>query len=129
MEDHSVLIQILQNVALPIVTAVIGWFAKVFRDRQKKEKDILANVEQILGIQKKFIEEQSIANEEMTKTNKRLEAKLDRKNKAIRKANWCKYTNEGDGCPVLVEEEKHDGYATACENCKYNQEEDAKVQN
>lgn len=129
MEDHSALIQILQGFVLPIITAIIGWFAKVFRDRQKKEKDILANVEQILGIQKKFIEEQSVANEEITKTNKRLEAKLDRKNKSIRRANWCKYTNEGEGCPVLVEEEKHEGYMKECEHCQYNQEENAKVQN
>lgn len=126
MEDHSALIQILQGFVLPIITAIIGWFAKVFRDRQKKEKDILSNVEQILQIQKKYIDEQKDTIVESNNLNKRLEAKLDKKNRSIRRANWCKHTNDGDGCPVLNEEEKNDDTISSCETCKYNTEKDAK---
>lgn len=125
MEDHSALIQILQGFVLPIITAIIGWFAKVFRDRQKKEKDILSNVEQILQIQKKYIDEQKDTIVESNNINKRLEAKLDKKNRSIRRANWCKHTNDGDGCPVLNEEEKNDDTIPSCDTCKYNSDKNA----
>lgn len=122
MEEPSVIITIMQNIALPIVTAVGGWFASVWRTKQKKEKDVLENVSQILELQKTYIAEQDSENRKTRDMNKRLEAKLDSKNRAIRKANWCKFTNEGDGCPVLNQEEKNDGY-NKCETCQYNKDE------
>lgn len=121
MEQAPVYITLLQTVVLPIITAVLGWFGNVFRTRQKKEKDILENVQQILHIQKSYIEEQQSTIVECNNVNKRLEAKLDKKNKSIRRANWCKFTNEGEGCPVLNEEEKQEPAEQACDACKFNE--------
>ena len=112
-------LDIAREVLLPILTAVGGWFASIWRSKQKKEKDILENVSQILALQKAYIAEQDDENKKTRDINKRLEAKLDGKNRSIRKANWCKYTNEGDGCPVLNQEEKNDG-EDKCETCKYH---------
>ncbi len=111
----------LKDIVLPVVTLVFGWFAKVFRDKQKKEHDILDNVQQILDMQKKYIEQQQSLIKELNeklrekdqtiedaqKLIKRVEAKLDRKERSIRQANKCKYTNEGGGCPVLRYDEEH----------------------
>jgi len=130
MEETGILLPILQGVVLPIITAVIGWFANVWRNKQKKEKDILTNVQQILTIQKEYIAEQQGTIVETKNMNKRLEAKLDKKNKAIRKANWCKYTNAGDGCPVLNEEEKNDDtIEPVCNACQFKLDENAESKN
>lgn len=110
---------ILTNVGVPIATAVGGWFASVWRTKQKKEKDVLENVTQILEMQKKYIAEQDEENRKTREYNKELEEKLNGKRRSIRAANWCKYTNEGDGCPVLNEEKKCDD-TDRCATCKYN---------
>lgn len=126
MGDNSTVVALLQYVALPAFTAVGGWFASLWRNRQKKEQDVLSNVKQIIDIQKKYIEEQQATIVETKNINKRIEAKLDKKAKAIRKANWCKYTNEGDGCPVLNEEERlerDDDNHSKCETCIYQKSE------
>ena len=115
---ESTVLEILERAVLPILTLIGGWFAHLIRSKQKKEHDILENVMQILNMQKEYIAEQDVQNKETRDINKRLEAKLDKKNKSIRKANWCKYTNEGDGCPVLVNEEKFE--EDKCETCKYH---------
>lgn len=117
--EHTIVVDILERVGIPILTLFGGWFAHLFRTRQKKEQDILSNVQQILAMQKQYIAEQDEENKRTRDINKRLEAKLDGKNKSIRKANWCKYTNEGEGCPVLNQEEKNDG-EDKCETCKYH---------
>lgn len=121
MGETSILADILQNIGLPLVTAIMGWFGNVWRNRQKKDKDILDNVTQILDIQKKYIEEQQGTIEETRTMNKRLEAKLDKKSKCIRRANKCKYTNMDDGCPVLLLEEKYDE-TPECDTCHLNKE-------
>ena len=119
--EGTTIVDVLQNVGLPILTAVGGWFASIWRTKQKKEKDVLDNVTQILDMQKAYIAEQDEENKKTRDMNKRLEAKLDGKNRAIRKANWCKFTNEGEGCPVLKQEEKNDGdHYDQCETCKYH---------
>lgn len=115
---------VLENCVLPIVTLILGWFGNVWRNKQKKEQDILSNVQQILNIQKDYIAEQQSTLQDAKNVNKRLEAKLDKKDRAIRKANGCKWTNDGDGCPVLGEVDRlEDHYVTDCEHCKYHQEE------
>ena len=77
-----------------------------------------------LNIQKDYIAEQQSTLQDAKNVNKRLEAKLDKKDRAIRKANGCKWTNDGDGCPVLGEVDRlEDHYVTDCEHCKYHQEE------
>ena len=53
---------------------------------------------------------------------KRLEAKLDKKNKSIRQAFKCQYSNEGDGCPVLNEDENSDPCQDKCATCTIKKE-------
>jgi len=110
----SVYIEILRDVGIPILTLIGGWFAHLFRTKQKKENDILANVQQILQMQKEYIADQDAENKKTRDMNARLEKKLDDKRESIRKANKCKYTNEGEGCPVLIHEDYLD---EKCQEC------------
>ena len=122
MESDPLYLEILRDIGVPILTLIGGWFAHLFRTKQKKEQDILSNVQQILTMQKAYIEEQAGTIKETKDMNKRLERKLDKKDKSIRKANICKFTNEGEGCPVLNQEER--GEYDKCEGCEYNKKED-----
>ena len=47
---------------------------------------------------------------------------IEEKNRSIRKANWCKYTAQDRGCPVLHSEEEFDlKNNPECADClKYN---------
>lgn len=110
----SVVIELLERVGIPTLTLIGGWFAHVFRSKQRKEQDILSNVQQILNLQKEYIAEQDSENKKTRDMNARLEKKLDDKRESIRQANKCKYTAEGDGCPVLVHEDYLD---EKCRNC------------
>ena len=121
MGETSILSEILQNIGLPLVTGIMGWFGNMWRSRQRKDKDILDNVIQILDIQKKYIEEQQGTIDETKKMNKRLEGKLNKEYKCMRQAFKCKYSNVGDGCPVLLLEERYDN-DTVCEDCKLKKE-------
>lgn len=114
MGETSILSEILQNIGLPLVTGIMGWFGNMWRSRQRKDKDML-------DIQKKFIEEQQGTIEETKKMNKRLEDKLNKEYKCVRQARKCKYSNVGDGCPVLLLEERYDN-DTVCEDCKLKKE-------
>lgn len=102
---------------LPVVTALVGWFSSAYRTKQKKEKDTLDNVQQILDIQKTYIADQQNELRGMRANNRKISEILEAKNRSIRKANKCKYTNEGSGCPVLHSEEEND---KACETCALN---------
>lgn len=112
------------DILIPILTLIGGWFAHLIRSKQKKESDILANVQQILSLQSKYIEKQDAENKKTRDMNARLEKKLDDKRRSIRQANRCKHTNEGDGCPVLNMEEKFETCNLDCSNCKIKEEED-----
>ena len=114
MGETSILSEILQNIGLPLVTGIMGWFGNMWRSLQRKDKDML-------DIQKKFIEEQQGTIEETKKMNKRLEGKLNKEYKCVRQARKCKYSNVGDGCPVLLLEERYDN-DTVCEDCKLKKE-------
>lgn len=118
MEGSSV-IELAQNVFLPALTCVGGWFANAWRSKQKKERDILDNVVQIMEMQKKYIADQDADIKRTRDINKRLEAKLDKKNKSIRKAFNCKFSNEGEGCPVIIEDETSDPCYDKCDNCQF----------
>lgn len=108
------------NVVLPIATAFIGWLGSSYRNKQKKEGDILSNVERIVAMQDAHIQKAEATLLKSEKVIQRLEAKLDRKNKSVRAANKCKFTNEGDGCPVLAQEEKNEHiYDAPCDKCEY----------
>ena len=119
MESSSIVLDILREVGIPILTLIGGWFAHLFRTKQKKEADVLANVQQILQMQKEYIADQDAENKKTRDMNARLEKKLDDKRESIRKANHCKYTNEGDGCPVLAHEDYLD---EKCKSCKHFEE-------
>lgn len=111
------------QIALPVVTTLVGWFSSSYRNKQKKEGDILANVERIVAMQDAHIKKSEEAIIKSDKLVQRLEAKLDRKSKSVRAANKCKFTNEGDGCPVLIQEEKNEHcYGIDCATCTHNNE-------
>lgn len=113
----AIVVEILERVGVPILTLFGGWFAHLFRTKQKKEQDILQNVMQILDLQKKYIADQDSENKKTRDVNMRLERKLDDKRDSIRQANKCKYTAEGDGCPVLKHEDLLD---ERCKTCTLN---------
>ena len=77
MGETSILSEILQNIGLPLITGIMGWYGSMWRSLQRKDKDML-------DIQKKFIEEQQGTIEETKKMNKRLEGKLDKEYKCVR---------------------------------------------
>ena len=112
--EGPVLVDILRDVALPAGTAIIGWFASVWRSKQKKEADVLDNVSQILEMQRNYISEQDEENRKTRETNRLLAKKLDDKRESIRRANYCRFTSEGEGCPVLRHEDELDDQ---CQNC------------
>lgn len=109
------------QIALPVVSGLVGWFTSAYRNKQKKEGDILDNVQRIIDIQDAHIKKSEQALEKSENLNKRLEAKLDRKSKSVRAANRCKHTNEDGGCPVLAQEEKNEHcYDIECAECEHH---------
>lgn len=127
------ILDVLSTVVVPIATAALGWLGSAYRNKQKKEGDIMANFKQMMSIQNDFIsglkaniDERDSALLESKHVNQRLEAKLDRKDKSIRKANFCKFSNEGNGCPVLLQEEKNCGehHENLCDNCEHRNDTD-----
>lgn len=104
---------------LPIATAAIGWLTSSYRNKQKKENDTIANFQLMRDADKEFMSDLKNELMESKKMRQRLEAKLDRKNKSIRKANNCPHTNEDGGCPVLNQEEKNE-QVYDCESCEHH---------
>ena len=106
---------------LPCVTCLVGWLASAYRNKQKKENDTIANFQLMRDADKEFMTDLKNELVESKNLRKRLEAKLDRKNKSIRKANNCPHTNEGDGCPVLNQEEINERvYDEGCRLCEHH---------
>ena len=122
MEGVPWIIDAVKDVVIPFLALVGGWFGHMFRSKQKKEQDILSNVQQILTMQQSYIAEQDGRNKKNVDMIARLERKLDGKRESIRKANGCKFTNEGDGCPVLHNEDRLDD---KCRECVLNKDENA----
>lgn len=106
---------------LPVVTALLGWLGSAYRSKQKKESDTIANFQLMRDADKEFMTDLKEELIESKNMRKRLEAKLDRKNKSIRRANNCPHTNEGDGCPVLNQEDANEKiYDDECVICEYH---------
>lgn len=104
---------------LPIIMGIAGWLGNGYRNKQKKESDIITNFKAMRNADREFIEECRKDLKESRDMNKRLEAKYNRKCKSVRAANKCKFTNEGDGCPVLEQEDKNERiYDIECANCQ-----------
>lgn len=109
---------------LPIVTLVLGWLTSSYRNKQKKENETITNFQLMRDADKEFMTDLKNELVESKNLRKRLEAKLDRKNKSIRKANNCPHTNEGDGCPVLIQEEANEKvYDEGCRLCEHHSHE------
>lgn len=110
---------------LPIIMGIAGWLGNGYRNKQKKESDIITNFKAMRDADREFIEECRKDLKESRDMNKRLEAKYNRKCKSVRAANKCKFTNEGDGCPVLEQEDKNERiYDIECANCQNINEQD-----
>lgn len=113
----STMKDLLIDFALPILTACIAWFANAYRSKQKKEKDILDNVQQIIDMQKEYI----TGLEDTLKRNRNLvskiEAKFERKCASVRKAYGCKVPSEE--CPVLISDARLNSIESECEKCEH----------
>lgn len=108
---------------LPIVTLILGWLTSSYRNKQKKENETITNFQLMRDADKEFMTDLKNELVESKNMRKRLEAKLDRKNRSIRKANNCPHTNEGDGCPVLNQEEVNEKvYDEGCRLCEHHSE-------
>jgi hypothetical protein len=109
----------LVDFVLPIIMGIAGWLGNGYRNKQKKESDIITNFKAMRDADREFSEECRKDLKESRDMNKRLEAKYNRKCKSVRAANKCKFTNEGDGCPVLEQEDKNERiYDIECANCQ-----------
>lgn len=107
------------QIVLPIVSALVGWLTSSYRNKQKKESDIIVNFQAMRDADREFIEQCRADLKESRDMNKRLEAKYNRKCKSVRAANRCKFTSEGDGCPVLTQEENNERiYDAECAICE-----------
>lgn len=108
---------------LPIVTLILGWLTSSYRNKQKKENETITNFQLMRDADKEFMMDMKNELVESRNLRKRLEAKLDRKNKSIRKANSCPHTNEDEGCPVLNQEEANERiYDEGCRLCEHHSE-------
>lgn len=119
--DNALLSEIITKGVFPVVTGLLGWIYSNYRNKQKKEADIITNFKAMRDADREFIEECRADLKESRDMNKRLEAKYNRKCKSVRAANKCKFTSDGDGCPVLAQEERNEHiYDLECENCEHN---------
>lgn len=108
-------------VVSPIVGGVVGWLGNNVATKRKKESEIIANFQAMRDADRVFIEECRADLKESRDINKRLEAKYNRKCKSVRAANKCKFTDKGNGCPVLAQEEKNEHiYDIECVDCEHN---------
>lgn len=114
------------EIAVPVLMLVLGWVTNAYRNKQKKERDILDNVQQVIDIQNAHIErcDQMLQRRDKLLQDKeddyrKLEAKYEHKVKAVKEAYDC----EGDTskCPVLAYD-KNNHICDTCElknpNCK-----------
>ena len=87
------------QIATPLTAGVLGWLTSAYRNKQKRENDIIDNIQRILDIQDKKITEQ----------DKRIGA-IESENRQfrwiIRQAYGCKTAN--NDCPVLSEQYRID---------------------
>lgn len=116
--------EILIQVVVPIALGLLGWFGNAYRNKQKKEKDVLDNVQQVLDIQNKQIEKQNEYIEKQDKALERMTERDERKRESIKKAYKCKVPSED--CPVLIHDaQSHAADYDKCATCEYKK----KVQN
>ena len=103
---------------LPILTGLLAWFGNAYRNKQKKEGDILENVQRIIDMQNAHIErcDQMLKRrdellQERETDYRKLDSKYEHKVKAVKEAYDCKYVSHG--CPVLLYDKANYG----CDEC------------
>lgn len=105
---------------LPIFTALIAWLGTAYRNKQKKEGDVLDNVERIVDMQNEQIKRQDGIIDRYENKLDALEIKSAHDRESIKQAYLCKVPSEQ--CPVLqydtmwVETECHKN----CAMCSHN---------
>lgn len=112
---------ILRDVALPVVLALLGWFGNAYRNKQKKEYDILDNVQRIIDLQNSHISRCEASLDERESAYKEMCKKNDRKRETIKKAYNCKIPSEE--CPVLIYDAQEHNVDEKCNTCKYKRNE------
>lgn len=99
---------------LPILTALIAWFANAYRNRQKKENDILDNVQRIIDMQNGHIKRCDDLLAKREAEYLKLEERYYQKVRAVKEAYDCPYDTAL--CPVLIyDKAMHD-----CDTCELN---------
>lgn len=101
------------EIAAPILTLILGWVTNAYRNKQKKEHDILDNVQQIIDMQNQHI---GRCDEQLTRTIEKLnklEVKYDHKVRAVKEAYDC--THDTSQCPVLI----YDKNNHICDSCTH----------
>lgn len=111
--------EILVNVVVPILTGLLAWFGNAYRNKQKKEHDILDNVQCIIDIQNKHIDRCEATLKEMEHAYKELSYRNDQKQEAIKRAHSCKVPSES--CPVLIYDSQVSTYES-CASCAYKKD-------
>lgn len=102
---------VLINFVLPICTALIAWFGNAYRNKQKKEHDVLDNVQQIIDMQNKHIERCEATLDKREAEYNEMSRKNDLKRESIKKAYKCRVPSEE--CPVLI----HDSQTYVEDKC------------
>jgi len=119
-EQFPLLYHIALNIGLPIVTLFAGWFGQAWKSKAQKKADELDNTQQIISMQRNYIEQQQGELKRFSEQCKKMEDKLDDKREAIRQANKCAHVKKGGSCPVLVRDDELG--CGKCETCKFNQD-------
>lgn len=102
---------------LPVFTALIAWLGTAYRNKQKKESDVLDNVKRIVDMQDEQIKRQDAIIERYQNKLDALEYKSAHDRESIKQAYLCKHPSED--CPVL----QHDSmwveteYSKNCAMC------------
>lgn len=91
--------EILIQFVLPILTALIAWFGNAYRNKQKRESDILANVERMFDMNDKQVSRLNQIIERYETRIDAMEARSAHDREAIKQARVCKVPS--DDCPVL----------------------------
>lgn len=115
------MIDAIKEIALPIILGILGWIGNAYRNKQKRESDILDNVQRIIDMQNGHISRCEAMLDERDKAYRIMSRKNDRKRETIKKAYSCKVPSEE--CPVLIYDAQiHEQSDDTCKECKYKQE-------
>lgn len=121
-------VELITTVVVPVVTGVLGWVSSAYRNRQQKEKNILDNVKQLLDMKSEEVERSRVIADRQNYVIQRIEAKLDKKDKAIRKSRACAWVKQGNDCPVIEADDAYEsGEETkaksgGCSGCELNKD-------